>query len=121
MCSTSAWLITTTHRECWRIGRNRNRTLDLEHDFADVSQPEDARIEQWERQQLVRQALEELGGTCEELLSALFLTPAVEDYERIAGRLNMKVGSIGPTRARCFKKLEPILKRLGLEPPAETE
>jgi hypothetical protein len=28
----------------------------------------------------------------------------------------MKIGSIGPTRARCFAKLEPILIRLGLGP-----
>ena len=112
----SGWLITTTHRECWRIGRDRKRALDLENDFADVSQPDDQRLEQWERQQLVRQALAELGGQCEELLAALFLTPAEVDYERIAARLGMKVGSIGPTRARCFKKLEPILTRMGLEP-----
>lgn len=117
----SAWLITTTHRECWRIGRDKKRALDLEQDFADVSHPGEERVEQWERQHLVRQALHELGGVCKELLSALFLSRAEEDYEKIAERLDMKVGSIGPTRARCFKKLEPILMKLGLEPMLGSE
>lgn len=111
----SSWLITTTHRECWRLGRDRNRELDLQHDFADVSSPSDDRIATIERQQLVREALRELGGPCELLLKALFLASSNPDYEQIAERLNMKVGSIGPTRARCFRKLERILIRMGLD------
>ena len=34
-----AWLITTAHRECWRVGRSRLRTLDLEGDFASAGEP----------------------------------------------------------------------------------
>ena len=33
----------------------------------------------------------------------------------------MKVGSIGPTRARCFEKLEKILLELGLSADPDEE
>jgi hypothetical protein len=56
-----------------------------------------------------------LGGRCQELLSTLFLEPGEPSYEAIAERLDMTLGSIGPTRARCFKKLEKILVELGLD------
>jgi len=117
----SSWLITTTHRECWRIGRQRNRELDLAHDFADVSSPSEQRIGDWERQHIVREALQRLGGQCQQLLHALFLEPSEQNYDQIADRLGMKVGSIGPTRARCFRKLEKILIELGLDERLESE
>ena len=40
---------------------------------------------------------------------ALFAGSDPPRYEEIAEKLGMKVGSIGPTRVRCFKKLEKIL------------
>lgn len=117
----SSWLITTTHRECWRIGRKRNRELDLDHDFADVSTPSEHHSSTWERQHLVREGLKRLGGQCAELLTALFLEPNEQNYEQIAERLGMKVGSIGPTRARCFRKLERILVEMGIDDRTTSE
>ena len=43
------------------------------------------------------------------------------DAEAIASQLDMPVGSIGPTRARCFKKLEKILLDMGYEPVFQEE
>jgi DNA-directed RNA polymerase specialized sigma24 family protein len=43
----------------------------------------------------------------------MFLVPETPSYETIAERLGMKVGSIGPTRARCFEKLQRILEEMG--------
>ena len=112
----SAWLITTAHRESWRVGRkNSNAHLDMNERIGDVSSPTDDQITLWERQDIVRRGLQALGGRCEELLSALFLEPGEPSYEAIAERLGMTLGSIGPTRARCFKKLEKILMELGLD------
>jgi RNA polymerase sigma factor (sigma-70 family) len=118
----SSWLITTTHRESWRVGKNRGGAVAIELDrhVADVSSPSDDQISTWEQQHLVRQGLAELGGKCEELLKALFMEPGEPKYDAIAGRLGMSVGSIGPTRARCFKKLETILRRLGLDHSANS-
>ncbi|MCH8314606.1 MAG: sigma-70 family RNA polymerase sigma factor, partial [Planctomycetes bacterium] len=76
---------------------------------------------QWERQQIVREALDRLGGRCQQLLTALFLAPGTLNYEAIADQLGMKVGSIGPTRARCFEKMEKILREMGLDPAFDVE
>jgi RNA polymerase sigma factor (sigma-70 family) len=112
----SAWLITTAHRESWRVGKRSSRDSQLDESITDLGSPDDEQLGAWERQHVVRQALEQLGGRCQELLSALFLEPAEASYDEIARRLDMKIGSIGPTRARCFKKLEAILAELGFEP-----
>jgi len=110
----SAWLIRTTHRECYRIGKKSGRYAELDRDIEDVSEPSGEDAELWERRHLVRQGLRRLGGLCEQLLTALFITPGQPNYDTIARQLDMKVGSIGPTRARCFEKLESILAELGL-------
>ena len=112
----AAWIIRTTHRECYRIGKKANRYTELDHLIEDVSEPAPDQLMQWEHQQLVREGLIQLGGRCQELLTALFMEQANPDYEAIADQLGMKVGSIGPTRARCFEKLEKILLEMGLNP-----
>jgi hypothetical protein len=56
-----------------------------------------------------------LDERCRTLLTALFLDPATPGYESIAARLGMPIGSIGPTRARCFRKLDAILRELGFD------
>jgi RNA polymerase sigma factor (sigma-70 family) len=114
----SAWLITTTHRESWRVGKKSGKYAQLDAVMPDVGSPGEQDLERWEQQHMVREGLRRLGGRCEELLSALFLEPGEPSYEAIAQRMNMSLGSIGPTRARCFKKLEAILLTLGFEAPA---
>lgn len=109
------WLLTTAQRETWRLGKSTGRYANLDDLMEDISSPSEDELEQRERQHIVRQALRQLGGPCAQLLSALFLEPGTPNYEAIADSLGMKVGSIGPTRARCFRKLEKILLELGLE------
>ncbi len=111
----SAWLISTTHRECYRIGRRSRRYTELDQTVVDAAGPSDEQVVAWERQHLVREALRRLGGRCEELLTALFLAPGRPDYQAVATQLGVKVGSIGPTRGRCFKKLEKILIEIGID------
>jgi RNA polymerase sigma factor (sigma-70 family) len=110
----SAWLITTTHRECWRTRAwvGRHGAID-EQTLPDRGIPDEADAARWEQQDLVRAALDRLGGRCRELLIALFQSPGRPDYEAISRSLGLPVGSIGPTRARCFDKLRPILESVG--------
>lgn len=108
-----AWLVTATHRECWRMTRNRRRLREVAVGEEPTEIPPDE-VTQLERQQLVQESLTRVGGRCEQLLRALFLDPAEPDYDAIAKQLGMPVGSIGPTRARCFEKLQQILKDAGL-------
>lgn len=111
----SAWLITTTHRECWRLGKQARGQTELDETIADGRIPPSEQVQRWERQQLVREALSQLDPRCQELLTALFLDSTSPSYEEVAERLGMAVGSVGPTRARCFKKLETILEALGID------
>lgn len=114
------WLITTAHRESWRIGRARGRALNTDTDFVSVSDPAESLVEEVEERQLVRRALEELGGKCKELLEKLFGRSGSGDYERVASELGIPMGSIGPTRSRCLDKLGVILQKMGIRAPGAT-
>lgn len=110
----SAWLLTAAHREAWRVGKMR-RTAALGDAIDDRGTPSESDLERWELQETLRRGLEALGGRCEELLRALYLGRAATDFRSVARELDMPIGSIGPTRARCLKKLEAALLRDGLQ------
>jgi RNA polymerase sigma factor (sigma-70 family) len=117
----SSWLITTTQRESWRVARadRAARSAEDPDDIAAILDPGPspaALVIQAEREQLVRDGLARLDDRCRALLTTLFLEAEAPSYEAIGRRLGMPIGSIGPTRARCFKKLEAILIGLGLAP-----
>ncbi len=52
---------------------------------------------------------------CRKLLTMLFYQPEQPSYTDIAAALGTPEGSIGPTRARCLKKLLDGLKKKGLK------
>lgn len=115
----AAWLATTARRESWRQIRQQRATLSL--DLADEDNNEvvqladdtllpDELLEQLERQHEVRQALLALNERCRQLLTLLFLRDEPLAYATIAARLGVPEGSIGPTRARCLRKLQQILE-----------
>ena len=118
-----AWLVTTAKRKTWRmIGRARSlRPFASEegeaggemYDIADEGVLPDEAITRLEEQHLVRAALADLGGRCQTLLQMLFYAAEPPPYSEIADALGTSEGSIGPTRARCLKKLLDILKRKG--------
>jgi RNA polymerase sigma factor (sigma-70 family) len=108
-----AWLAKVAHRESWRIGRQRSRTLAMS-DFDSVAEPSPAVARDIEQEQAVRDALDALGSPCRELLTALFSCSGEPHYPTISGQLGMPVGSIGPTRARCLGRLERILRDRGI-------
>jgi RNA polymerase sigma factor (sigma-70 family) len=117
-----SWLVTTTKRRCWRLtaqtrqAAERSRSFDSDPDRrVDPVDERDDPVEtraQLEKQ-LVREGLERLGGKCKDLLEALFGAGGEPNYTLIAEKLGIRVGSIGPTRARCLEKLSRILGRLG--------
>ena len=117
-----SWLITTAQRACWRLAAKERRDgamASLEAGDAEGRRREDPADRGAEtpaallERQLVREALERLGGKCRELLEALFGAGRDPNYAVIAERLGMRIGSIGPTRARCLEKLSGVLGRLG--------
>lgn len=115
--SLPKWMITTTHRECWRLARQlkaARATGGIDESTAplDPSAPPEEQAAAWERQHLVDRALTRLGGRCERLLRAIFLDPTRPSYTAISARLGMPLGSIGPVRARCLAKLLALLPDL---------
>lgn len=117
----SAWLVTTAKRESWRVlrgvGRERgNPSMDAE----DAPELESeglsmfAMVEQIEEAALVRRLVGMLDDRCAYLITALFLAEVPPSYVEIAAKLDTSEGSVGPTRARCLKKLRALLLEAGL-------
>jgi RNA polymerase sigma factor (sigma-70 family) len=111
----AAWLMTTTRRECYRLLRAGRRTRPFDpHDeavetrpglflSADVAAPDEDLLRA-ERRQALRSGFAQLPTRCRELLSLLVADPPLS-YREIAERLGMPIGSIGPSQARCLRKL----------------
>ena len=119
------WLATTTRREAWRKIRNRPQVVESElepgtweallgaaHVGDDSTSPE-AVLQKLQDRVLVDEALERVGGDCKRLLRTLFGTNEPLSYQEISAKLNMPVGSIGPTRRRCLERLARILAEIG--------
>jgi len=114
-----AWLVTTARRKTWRI-ISRTRSLvqasyDDEADDALLELPDntplpDEVVGKLEEQHRVRAAVAELDDRCKKLLTMLYYETEPPAYSMIAATLGTPEGSIGPTRARCLKKLARILK-----------
>jgi RNA polymerase sigma factor (sigma-70 family) len=115
-----AWLATTTRRECWKTLRRqaRMRPSELSESLVSSGEAPVPGLESIEQRQIVRESLVELGGRCQRLLEALFSVPGEPSYPEIAARLDMPIGSIGPTRARCLGRLAEILRRRGIREEA---
>lgn len=107
-----AWLITITHRETMRMRKRlaRNGKIFESSALMETLSPSDT--DTWLRQHYVHQALSRLDPEGQRLLTALFLDPASPSYREIADHLGLAEGSIGPMRARYFKKLESILAEM---------
>jgi len=113
----SSWLITTTYRESWRVARQTpgHDVLPDPGTLVDHGARPETEVMAWEEAHEVHLALSRIDDRCRELLTALFLEAEPPTYEEIADRLDMRVGSIGPTRTRCFRKLEAELRAIGIE------
>lgn len=83
------------------------------YDIADERVLPEEELARLEEQHLVRVALGELGERCRKLIQLLFYAPEPPPYSEIAAALGTSEGSIGPTRARCLKKLLEVLRKKG--------
>jgi RNA polymerase sigma factor (sigma-70 family) len=120
------WIKTTAMRAACTLLRSRDRLtlLDVSEDnSADwsplaptpSSSEVDARMLHAERRAAVRDGLAELTESHRALLSLLVTDPPIS-YQQISDQLGLPVGSIGPTRARCLRKLAatPSIRALEL-------
>lgn len=116
----SAWVITTTTREVWRLSAKQRRETSVDtsdnddegeslSQLAAVAPLADEEHVTLERQHAVRQAIAALSDRCRELVTMLFYKKDELSYAEIARQMDMPVASIGPTRARCLEKLKKLL------------
>jgi len=109
----AAWLVTTARRECWEHRRGARHRLTIETDFnsnpnefvGDEPPPEEI-VSEYRKYESLRQAIDQLQDQCRRLLWHLYFDTAIPSYAEIAEQLDMPIGSIGPMRARCLKKLK---------------
>lgn len=108
--AVGGWLATTARRECLRVikhaGRQVPTDIGAEIDIADdTTRTDPARfLIAGERQSAMRTAFAALGEACRTLLTMLINDPPIS-YAEISATLDMPIGSIGPTRARCLDRL----------------
>jgi len=109
-----SWLATTARREAIGILRRRREVPVAEPDRGDVA--DEQQPPPWhavlvrERDRELWQAFRRLSDRCQSLLRLLVLDPTEGGYAAAAAALDMPVGSLGPTRARCLAALRTHLK-----------
>jgi RNA polymerase sigma factor (sigma-70 family) len=109
----AAWLTTVARRHTWRrLDRKRReeagwyRSSSEKILLADTGTED---VERWELTEWLDYGLSLVGKPCRDLLAALYLDPKEPSYAEVAARLGMAVGSVGPTRIRCLKRLRRAL------------
>ena len=68
-------------------------------------------MEDFEREQIVREVVSEQSPECRKLIQMLFFDSPPLPYEKVASALGMAKGSIGATRGRCLDKLRRALDK----------
>ncbi len=105
----AGWLAVTARNESYLVLRRKGRQVPTgnDEDFEGVpylDQPVDAGLIASERRQAVWDALTTLPPHCQQLLRLLMADPPFT-YEQISELIDIRPGSIGPTRGRCLEKL----------------
>jgi RNA polymerase sigma factor (sigma-70 family) len=104
------WLATVTRRECLRVAGAAKPplaagyVLDAEILADEQSGTAEQELLAAERCAVLREAFAALPPPGQRLIALLLQDPPVS-YAEISARLDIPVGSIGPTRRRCLEKL----------------
>ena len=108
----ASWLATVARRHSWRLlARDHRESVNPEADLAGtetlVGIVDDS--ERWELAEWLNYGVSLLDERCRQLLLALYFDEEQPSYAQVADQLNMPVGSIGPTRARCLEQMRKHL------------
>lgn len=105
----ASWLATTARREALNLLRKRRDVPLLEVDVAADEPVPGEDLLTGERDRELWRAFRRLPDRCQALLRLLVLSPSV-NYAAAAATLEVPVGSLGPTRARCLGTLRRELR-----------
>ncbi|GGI99155.1 RNA polymerase sigma factor [Streptomyces brasiliensis] len=118
-----SWLASTTRHECLKVIKALARLMPTDDPQVLDRVSEDRTPEQTvidseeaaaesERIRRLWQEFEELGERCRQLLRVLMATPP-PSYVEASAALGIAVGSIGPLRQRCLRRLRARLDARG--------
>lgn len=115
-----AWLVTTAQHKTihliQREARGKPKSIDeMEEnggfEVTDTRILPDENLIRLEREKQIESALAGIDGRCNRLLTLLYLEQNQVPYAEISQMLDIPLGSIGPTRARCLEKLIKLLPK----------
>jgi RNA polymerase sigma factor (sigma-70 family) len=118
-----SWLASTARNECLKVIRGLTRLLPTDDPqvldrISEDRTPEQSlidaedRADEAQRIRLLWQEFEELGDRCRQLLRVLMASPP-PSYVEVSVALGIAVGSIGPLRQRCLRRLRARLDARG--------
>ena len=111
----AAWLIRSTSHQCLGWRRKQRRFVEGEIDenqwTDDPDRLPDRLLQDLEREQILREAIDRQSPECKRLIELLFFENPPIPYADAARALGLATGSIGATRGRCLTKLRQDLDR----------
>jgi RNA polymerase sigma factor (sigma-70 family) len=106
------WLATTASRQSLQLLKRASRyTVGADQMLANLPDAhtfEDDALPAGEEQKALMRGWARLKPRCQELLALLIADDAV-GYKELSQTLDMPIGSIGPTRARCLEHLKRLI------------
>lgn len=114
----AGWLATTARRECLQLLRRGGREFagwdaDAFTAMADeVAEPADQVMLLEERDSELWRCFRGLSTQCQQLLRVLMSVESFS-YLEVSTALDVPIGSIGPTRMRCLKRLRELVVATG--------
>lgn len=122
-----SWIYRIAYRQTLAV-RNRSRRAQgvadadeiVDRTAADLPSMDNLLVE-FEVAAELQETLDEVGPPCSDLIRQLYLTAPRPSYEEISESLDMPIGSIGPTRARCLERLRKRLARVSGSPEDPTQ
>lgn len=114
--AVGGWLATTARRECLRVLEGAKCQVPFGDDLPEPPGDDtalDDELLRGERDSLLWQAVAMLRPEDQALVRMLASDPPAS-YAEISDALGMPIGSIGPTRARCFERLRARCEQLCL-------
>jgi RNA polymerase sigma factor (sigma-70 family) len=116
--SLAAWLIRVTSHDCFQWSRRQRRNDKMALTYSETTmvkdpEPPQELVLQLEREQILREALQQITPRCRELIEMLFFRTPPLPYDEVAKTLRLARGSIGFTRMRCLNQLRARLQERG--------
>lgn len=106
------WLTMTARREAWRVAQSQTRSNPTDETVIELSLPAtpspESEVLESDTMRRLWSHVRQLDARCQHLLRVVAFQER-PDYASLAERLDMPMGSIGPTRSRCLSKLRTLI------------